>query len=198
MTRSRGFTLLELLLAMTMTAMVMAASMVAVDLFTAADRTAITGYELDTEVQRALRLLQDDAHEAVAITTDVRSLQFERADGKYVTWLRPPGDEELHRLSGDSRLAVDAAASELLTTVLPLKYDTRGRLRDDSYRPTAALQGDHEFSLQTVTSWRNGTVVGIQATITTAAGEKRNRRSLTACSARLVEANCKPPITTSR
>ena len=187
-----GFTLLELLLAMTMTALVMASSLVTVDLFTAADRSAISGYELDTEAQRALRLLAEDAQDAVAITTGVRSLRFERAGGKFVTWVS--GDEELHRLTGDSSLAVDPAVMLLLNDLVPLQFDARGRLRDGSYRESAVLQGPHAFALQMVTSARNGAVIGVQVAITTAAGEQRSRRTVTACSSRLVEANCKPPI----
>jgi Prokaryotic N-terminal methylation motif len=192
--RAAGFTLIELLLAMTMTAMVMVSAMVAVNLFSTADRAAINGYELDVEVQRALRLMVDDTTQAVSITTGVRSLKFELADGRFVTWLRPPGDQELIRVTGDSLLAVEAAASLALVSLGSLEYDARGRLRDGSYRESAALQGQHVFDLQLVTSRRNRVVVGVQVRITTDAGETRTHRAITACSARLLEANCKPPV----
>ena len=192
--RATGFTLLELLLAITLTATFLAAAMASIDLFVAADRTAIRGYELDAEVQRALRLLDEDVQQAVSISDGVRSITIERSDGTFVAWVRPTGDQELHRLTDVSALAVDARANSLLLDLVPPEFDARGRLRDASYRSSAVLQGDHAWSLTSVTSALDGARIGLQLTITCAAGEARSRHTLTTCSLELVERHSKPPI----
>ena len=192
--RATGFTLLELLLAITLTATFLAAAMASIDLFVAADRTAIRGYELDAEVQRALRLLDEDVQQAVSISDGVRSITIERSDGTFVAWVRPTGDQELHRLTDVSALAVDTRKSTLLLDLVPPEFDARGRLRDTSYRSSAVLQGDHAWSLTSVTSAYDGARIGLQLTITCAAGEARSRRTLTTCSFELVERHSKPPI----
>lgn len=193
MTRaSLGFTLLELMLALTLTATLMVSSVAAVNLFVAADKSAIEGYEFGVDVSRALRQVREDIEHAASISIGVRTLSITRTDGRCVAYAIPATSLEVHRFTGNNAVTVDAAAAAALLAVRSIDRDGRGLLRDTSWSDTAILQGTFTWTMTAIKSPLDGTVVGLQVVITYPVDAERRRQSTTATSFALVEASCKP------
>jgi prepilin-type N-terminal cleavage/methylation domain-containing protein len=190
---ARGFTLVELLLAMALAALLATASVASLNLFVAADQKAITHAELGVDVTRVLHRLRRDIESAASIDLQARQWTFRYADGTNSIWAVPPGDTELHRFTGNDLLALLVPVQALLLSVAPAPvFDARGRLRESSYSATAMLQGDIVVAAQAITSPYNGNVIGASIEIRYGAGDSRKSQSCIACAMPLVEANCKP------
>lgn len=190
---TRGFTLVELLLAIALAGLLATASIASLNLFVAADQKAITHAELGVDVTRVLHRLRRDIESASSIDLQARQWTFRHADGTNIIWAVPPGDTELHRFTGNDLLALLVPVQTLLLSVAPAPaFDARGRLRESSYSATAMLQGPFTVAARTITSPHNGEVIGAAIEIRYDAGDVRGSQSCVACSLPLVEANCKP------
>jgi prepilin-type N-terminal cleavage/methylation domain-containing protein len=162
-----GFTLVELLLAVTLAAMVAASALGALQLFVEADARAMDATELAVDVDRAVTLLRRDV--TAATTVDLRSdqLLLEYADGTAVAWALPGGGTELHRFAGGSLVGLSTAINTLLLAATPAaSYDDRGHLKDASWRASAVLQGARAIALAPIAAKRNGRTIGVSARVT--------------------------------
>ncbi len=193
MTRaSLGFTLLELMLALALTATLMVSSVAAVNLFVAADKSAIEGFEFGVDVSRALRQVREDTEQAASISIGVRTLSITRTDGRCVAYALPAASLEVHRFTGNNAVTVDAAAAAALLAVRSIDRNDRGLLRDASWSDTAILQGAFNWTQTAFKSRLDGTVIGLQVAIAYPVGAENRRQSMTAISFALAEASCKP------
>lgn len=190
---SRGFTLVELLLAMTLTAVVASSALGALGMFAEADTKLRTGVEAEVDVGRALRLLQQDVAHAATLDVTATGCTLTRTDGTAVAWVITAGGSELHRLSGANLLALLLPVQTLLAAVTPeAEYDERGILRDDSYRSAAVLQGIGGLAITAVTSPVDGDVIGVHLRVLHATADGSRRTAGTAVSLPLCEAHGRP------
>ena len=186
--RAHGFTLVELLLAMTLAAMVATSALGALGMFAEADAALVHGGEAEVDVARALRLLRADVQAAATLDVQARQWSITRDDGTAVVWVTTAGDTELHRLvASDLTTLLLPVATLLAATVPTAEFDARGHLRDDSYRPNAVLQGVSGVAATAVTSPVDGTAVGLCVRITHAAANGARTTAGTAVSLRLAE-----------
>ena len=141
--RARGFTLVELLLAMTLAALVLASGFAALNFLGEATARATLGVEQAIGVDRTLRTLQNDLAYAAAVTfVDADTFVIRNADGTAVAYHRDPAGTELHRLTAASQLAAILAVTTLsLTLAGPAALTAAGNLRDVDYRSSALIQG---------------------------------------------------------
>ncbi len=193
--RADGFTLLELLLAATLTTTVMASAFAAADLFARTDRIVIENDERGIDCVRALRFLREDVQHAASLTITVDQVQIVRCDGKHVTWVAVATSAELHRVDGASALAVATKVAAIVAAG-PRKFarDGRGHLPDTAWSDTAVLQGSFTFAATPFRSVYNGAVVGVHFAISWTEGGVLQQRTTTSCSFSLAEANAKPPM----
>jgi prepilin-type N-terminal cleavage/methylation domain-containing protein len=169
---TRGFTLLELLLAVALSAVVAAAAGVASGMFAELDMRTVQGTELRVDVQRAMELVRRDV--ASANTIDLRGNQIELGydDGSVVVYAVPAGASELHRFRGAGLATLLLPLQALLTAAAPvLQYDARGHLRDACYSATAVLQGVTAIANTPITSALDGATIGIVLRIAHPDGE---------------------------
>lgn len=186
--RPHGFTLVELLLAMTLAAMVATSALGALGLFAEADAELVHGGETEVDVARALRLLRADVQAAATIDVQSQRWSITRDDGSAVVWVTAAGETELHRLAASDLATVLLQLATLLATTVPTaEFDARGHLRDDSYRANAVLQGVSGIAATAVTSPVDGDPVGLCVRITHAAANGTRTTAGTAVSLRLAE-----------
>lgn len=191
--RARGFTLVELLLAMTLAALVATSALGALGLFAEADAVLVHGGESEVDVARTLRLLRADVQAAATLDVQARQWTITRDDGTAVVWVTTAGGTELHRLvAGNLSLLLLPVATLLAATVPAAEFDARGHLRDDSYRPNAVLQGVAGIAATAVTSPVDGSTVGVCVRITHPTRNGARTTSGTAVSLRLAEEHGRP------
>lgn len=191
--RTRGFTLVELLLAVTLAAMVATSALGALGMFAEADAALVHGGEAEVDVGRALRLLRADVQAAATLDVQARQWSITRQDGTAVVWVTTAGGTELHRLVANNLTLLLLPVAALLTATVPTaEFDARGHLRDDSYRPNAVLQGVAAIAATAVTSPVDGDPVGLCVRITHAAADGTRTTSGTAVSLRLAEEHGRP------
>jgi prepilin-type N-terminal cleavage/methylation domain-containing protein len=82
--RAQGFTLVELLLAMTLAAMVATSALGALGMFAEADAALVHGGESEVDVARTLRLLRADVQAAATLDVQARQWSITRNDGTAV------------------------------------------------------------------------------------------------------------------
>lgn len=190
---TRGFTLVELLLALALAAIVATSALGALGMFAEADAALVHGGESEVDVARALRLLRADVQAAATLDVQARQWSITREDGSAVVWVTTAGGTELHRLvANDLALLLLPVATLLAATVPTAAYDARGHLRDDSYRPNAVLQGVAGIAATAVTSPVDGSTVGMCVRITHDASNGARTTSGTAVSLRLAEEHGRP------
>ncbi|MBL8754932.1 MAG: prepilin-type N-terminal cleavage/methylation domain-containing protein [Planctomycetes bacterium] len=194
MTANSGFTLLELLLAVTLTTALMASAFAAADLFARADHAVIEGDERAVDVDRALRFLRSDFEHAGSFSLGSDQLTIERTDGDCVAWLALATGEELHRIDATS-------PAELTTRVAvvralgprQIRRDGRGHLPDAAWSDTAVLQGGFALTFSEVKCAYDAAFVGLQVRLQWDIDGVRQQRTATMCSLALAEAHAKPP-----
>ena len=190
---TRGFTLVELLLAMALTAVVASTALGALGMFVEADTKLRTGVEAEVDVGRALRLLQQDVAHATTLDVTATRCTLTLADGTAIAWVVTAGGSELHRLRGANLLALALPALTLLVTPpAAAVYDPRGILRDGSYRSAAVLQGIGGIAMTALTSPVDGEVIGVHLRILHATADGSRRTAGTAVSLPLCEAHGRP------
>lgn len=191
--KAHGFTLVELLLAMALTAVVASSALGALGMFAEADTKLRTGVEAEVDVGRALRLLQQDVAHATALDVTANGCTLTRADGSAVAWVVTAGGSELHRLTSTSLLALLLPVQTLLAAVTAeAEYDERGILRDGSYRSAAVLQGVGGIAVTALTSPLDGDVIGVHLRILHATADGSRRTAGTAVSLPLCELHGRP------
>lgn len=191
--RAAGFTLLELLLAMTLTATIVVAALGALGMFAEADARLIQASEIEVDVTRALRLLRADVHQASAIDVQARQWTITRLDGRTVVYVVPANGTELHRLVGSGLAELLLPVQTLLVASLPAaEYSPRGHLRDGSYRAAAVLQGLRGITGTAIVSPVDGAPIGLGVRIGHEALNGPRTSSGAAVSLALCEAHRRP------
>jgi prepilin-type N-terminal cleavage/methylation domain-containing protein len=166
--RSRcGFTLVELLLAVTLAAAVAVSALGALQLFVEADLRSIDSTELAVDVDRALALLCRDVAPATTLALRADRLELEHPDGSAVVWAFPTGGTELHRLAGASLLSLAVPVTTLLLAgeTTP-QYDSRGHLKDATWRASAVLQGVVALAFDPIRARRDNATIGVSLRVT--------------------------------
>jgi len=186
--RPHGFTLVELLLAMTLAALVATSALGALGMFAEADTVLVHGGESEVDVARTLRLLRADVQAAATLEVQASQWTITREDGTAVVWVTTAGGTELHRLvASELATLLPSVATLLAATVPAAEFDARGHLRDDSYRPNAVLQGVAGIAATAVTSPVDGNTVGVCVRISHPTRNCARTTSGTAASLRLAE-----------
>lgn len=156
-----GFTLLELLIALAITAVVATAAIAALDVFAEADTTATRRMDRDADTDRALQLLRRDVADAWRLVVQNDRVLLTRRDGTGIGWAITAGGTELHRFTGADAAAVIASTdTALAATVSAPTYTARGHLRDVDYRSSAVLQGAGRLQFAAIAP--SSTTVGVQ------------------------------------
>lgn len=191
--KARGFTLVELLLAIALTAVVASSAIGALGMFAEADTKLRTGVEAEVDVARALRLLQQDVTHATTLDVTATGCTLTRTDGTAVAWVVTAGGSELHRITGTSLLALLLPVQTLLAAVTTAaEHDARGILRDGSYRTAAVLQGVGGIAVTALTAPVDGAVIGVHLRIAHPTADGARRTAGTAVSLRLCELHGRP------
>lgn len=183
-TADAGFTLLELLIAVAISAMVALAAIATLNAFTEADVAATGAIEETAGVNRTLQSLRADVGNAQTLRVAADRLVLTMPDGTGIAWLLAAGDTELHRLT-----AADAAAAEALADATvaaatsPATFNPRGHLADKDYRATAVLQGMARIAITAVAP--GGSTLGARITVV---GPSRRSSQVSALSLALTEA----------
>ncbi len=188
-----GFTLVELLLAVTLSAVIAAAAGAAMALFAELDARTVQGTEMRVDVQRVLQLVRRDVASANTIDLKADQLQLGWDDGTVVVYAIPAGGTELHRFAASGIAALLLPLQTLLASAPAApEYDARGHLRDASYRATAVLQGARAITGSTIASTLNGAVIGVVLRIAHGDGDGTVTTSVAAVSRPLAEKNARP------
>ncbi|MBK8974929.1 MAG: prepilin-type N-terminal cleavage/methylation domain-containing protein [Planctomycetes bacterium] len=162
--RQRGFTLLELLVSIAISALVLTTAFAALGMLAEADARTSRRSDTDLEIDGALRLLGRDVGYAEHLAVESDRLVAVAADGTAVVWAVTPRRDELHRIEGASATdATNKADALRLDTVASPRFSARGHLLDADYRTSALLQG------VTAVDWvrieRRSQTVGVRVTI---------------------------------
>lgn len=166
MSTTRGFTLVELLLATALSAFVATSAMVALNLVAVADTLALQRTEQGTAVTRALHLLRRDAALATAVSVQSGQCTFTARDGSAIAWVVSADGSELHRVPSANSLDLLAMVQSLLVAAPAApEYSARGHLLDRCWRDTALVQGAVGITTAPVRSPRDGAVVGVRIAI---------------------------------
>jgi prepilin-type N-terminal cleavage/methylation domain-containing protein len=162
---ANGFTLLELVLALALTALVATAAIATLNTFADADQKATQRMEQSTGTDRALLMLRTDIGEAVALDFYGDHWVVTRRDGSAVGYAIAVGGTELHRVTGANAAATKglANAAASAATAAP-GYSARGHLKDSDFRAQAVLQGARSITVSDVT--RSGVTLGVQVVVT--------------------------------
>lgn len=191
--RRAGFTLVELLLAMALTAIVASAALAALNVVVEADARALQRTGLSTDIARALALLQRDVRYATAV--DVQSNQWTLTQGTSgsVVYAVAAGGTELHRYSTSNLGATLIAVQTLLLAAGSApQYSARGHLRDGSYDAAAVIQGALAIRAAVFAAARNGRPVGIHVAVDHTGPGGITTTQCVAVSLPLAERNAKP------
>jgi prepilin-type N-terminal cleavage/methylation domain-containing protein len=188
-----GFTLVELLLAMTLTAVVAMASLGALSLFVEADSKAVQDTEQCLDVARALQLFGRDVRAATNLTVAAQSWTLDCADGTVIVYSKSVDSAALHRLTGAS---AGALATQLGTLSLAVagapQYSTRGHQQDSSWSSTALVQGARAIVVTPLNSSRDTTLIGLQLEVTFAGPDGDQSAACSAVCRALAETRAKP------
>lgn len=137
-----GFTLVELLLAMTISAIVLAGAVTSLNSLAEANARASQRLDETIGIERALRLVERDVRWATSYTLTGRQLTLVLADGSAVVYDATLAADELHRSTGANQAAALLANTALgLAALTPPVFTQRGYLRDADYRSNAIVQG---------------------------------------------------------
>lgn len=187
--RNAGFTLVEMLMAITITATVALSAMAALDQLTDADARATEHMECSIGVYRALQTLRRDVTDAASLDLATDRLLVTRTDGTVVAYTLYADSTELHRVVHASALLVPLL---VVDTVGNVGYGPRGHMRDGDYRADAIVQGAKRIDLVAVRGPRAGTLIGVKVSVyhSTAQGPQ-TAEALAMCLAQ-VEAEAKP------
>ncbi|MEM7202810.1 MAG: prepilin-type N-terminal cleavage/methylation domain-containing protein [Planctomycetota bacterium] len=173
-----GFTLVELLLAMSVAAFVLAGAMAASGLLTEAGARVAQGADRAVDVGRALRLFVREVRHAVTLVDSGDRLVLTMLDGSGVVWERTPSRHELHRVAAESPAAAEAAANALgLDVVSPGVRHNHGHLLDADYRASAVLQGVDDIDFHVVVKSSEAIAVRVRVDVTSD-GEVHSRYAL--------------------
>jgi prepilin-type N-terminal cleavage/methylation domain-containing protein len=165
-----GFTLIEMLMALALTAIVATAALVALDTFVDADREATQRMEENVGVGRALQQLRRDVADATALDIRADRWVVTRRDGTAIAYTVAVGGTELHRLEGtDAANAAAKADADLAAVMTAPTYSARGHLRDTDYRAHAVLQGVRSIVGTAVV--QSGSTLGVNVTVQHGRGE---------------------------
>lgn len=96
--RDAGFTLIEMLLALALTAIIAASALAALQMFVEFNARSLETMETQVDLERALHLLERDVVEADSLTFGVRQLTLTRADGTVTAYAFPLSGYELVRV----------------------------------------------------------------------------------------------------
>ena len=193
MNGERGFTVLELLLAMVMTAMIATAAFAALNVFVEADARAIQRAGIAVDVSRALALLQRDARYATAVDVQSNQMTLTQANGTSVVYAMPAGGTELHRwVTVDVLNILTTVQTVVLSAAPPPEYSTRGHLKDSSYDATAVIQGAVAMRAAVVRSVRSGRAIGLSLAVDHVSAGVVERSQCVALSLPLAERYAKP------
>lgn len=189
MTRNdAGFTLVEMTMALAITATVAVAAMAALDQLTDADARVTQHIESTVGVYRALQTVRRDVTDAIDVAVTSSQLTLKRADGSVVVYWILGGGTELHRATYASSLLVPLVVVDLLT---PVQYGPRGHIRDGDYRASALVQGALDVSFTAVTGPRTGTTTGVKVRIYHSTSHGKQFADAVALSLPLVETDAK-------
>ena len=185
---ARGFTLVEMLLAMVITATVAAAAMTALDQLTDADARATQHIESTVGVYRALQTLRRDLADCKGIRVTAAQVAATRADGTVVVYTIQGGGTELHR-----NVVADILLVPMPVDLLdPVGYGPRGHIRDGDYRADAVIQGAGDISFTVVTGPRTGANTGVKVRIVHATSHGKQAAEAIGMCWHLVEIDAKP------
>lgn len=163
-----GFTLVELLVALALTAVVAAASIAALNLFVEADAATAQRLERTTGAHRAMFLLRRDVTDATALTVSADACIATQRDGSVVGYAIGCGGTELFRYAGDAASVASLVDVTIKFAIAAPSYSARGHLRDSDYRAPAVLQGAARIQLVPIAP--AGAPVGLTIEIQTRAG----------------------------
>ncbi len=190
--RADGFTLVEVLLALTLTAVVAASALAALQMFVELNTRSIETMETQIDIERALHLLERDVVEADTLTFGVRQLTLTRPDGTVTAYAFPLSGYELVRIvaANQTEMTTKLAAAQLASTAP--QYDSRGRLRDGTYNAAAVIQGAAKIAINQIVSARNGAPIGASVQVGYVSGGVARTAACAATSLVLAESNAKP------
>lgn len=190
--RDAGFTLVELLLALALTAVIAASALAALEMFVEYNTRSLETLETQIDIERALHLLERDVVEADTLTFGTRQLTLARADGTVTAYAFPLSGYELVRVvaANQADMTTKLAVAQL-ASVAPA-YDSRGRLRDGSYNANAIVQGATGIAINQIVSARNGAPIGASVRVDYAVGGAARSCACAATSLVLAETNAKP------
>ena len=190
--RDAGFTLIEMLLALALTAVIATSALAALQMFVEYDARSIETMETQVDIERALHLLERDVVEADTLTFGVRQLTLTRADGTVTAYAFPLGGYELVRVVAANQVDMTTKlAAAQLASAAP-QYDSRGRLRDGSYNASAIIQGATKIAINQIVSARNSAPIGANVQVGYAVGGTARTSACAATSLVLAESNAKP------
>lgn len=185
----RGFTLVEMLLAMAITAAVAVSAMAALDQLVDADARATQNIEESVGVYRALQTLRRDVVDATKLTVTGTRCQAVQQDGAVVLYHVLGAGSELHRSVVASEGDVPAEPVDVYT---PIQYSPRGHMRDGDYRADAVIQGAKSITFVPLLGTRTGGQVGLKLTITHVSAHGKQNADSIAMSLPLLETEAKP------
>jgi prepilin-type N-terminal cleavage/methylation domain-containing protein len=189
--RSGGFTLVELLLAMAISAGVAITAMASMTMFTDADTRATLRMDETAGVQRALRGIRTDVANATQVSISGQTMYLTMRDSTAVAYTVVVGGTELQRLTGSTLPILTVLVNTLLANTLPKpEFSERGHLRDSHYRSAAVLQGVRAIRMTAIT--RSATTLGVAVEIDCDAGGRTDTARCLAMSMQLMESHAKP------
>jgi len=160
--KDAGFTLVEMLMAITITATVAVAAMGALDQLTDADARVTERMESTVGVYRALQTFRRDIADAQDFSVAPERVLVNRPDGSVVDYRLLASSTELHRVVWDNALLVPLL---VLDTVSSVTYGPRGHLRDSDYRPEALVQGAKSIAFTAINGRRTGRPIGVKLSV---------------------------------
>jgi prepilin-type N-terminal cleavage/methylation domain-containing protein len=185
----RGFTLVEMMMALAITAAVALAAMTALDQLTDADARATQNIESTVGVYRALQQVKRDVADATALSVATDRFSATQADGSVVFYTLLAGATELHRTVYANALLVPIL---VIDTLSPVGYDARGHVRDGDYRASAIVQGAGAIAFTAIVGPRTGSTTGVKVSVQHATSHGRQIAPAIAMCWDLVEADAKP------
>ncbi len=137
-----GMMLLELLLAMSIAAIVLTGSLATLQTIADANSATTQTFELTSGVQRALRAITREIRDANGLMLAGKRVTVARGDGRYSIFEATADGKELHEFNSSSSLGARAIAFfASIDTFSSSRMSDRGYLLDTDYRTTALVQG---------------------------------------------------------
>lgn len=188
--REAGFTLLEMVMAIAITATVAVSAMAALDQLTDADARATEHIESTVGVYRALQTFRRDVADAASLTVAADRVLVTLSDGQVVAYTLLAGATELHRVVYASSLLVPLVVLD--TTGGAVGYGPRGHIRDGDYRAAALVQGAKLIEYVPIRGPRSGATIGVKVSIYHSTSHGRQIAETAAMCWAQVEAEAKP------